>query len=115
MDNYFSKEVLQGLEAAKKRALKSSNRLCVHMGENVYPVTKTWENGFAMRASDDANLRGLVDVFDGPRHLHQCLIVCAEQQFDEVHYEYKRATEADSQPPVDFVRATDAPIALLGK
>jgi hypothetical protein len=87
----------------------------VHVGDDVFRVTKTFDNGFCIPADLDTDLRGLVDVYDGPKHLFQCLIVCAELSDDEVHYEYKRSTEVVDQPPVDFVRAEDAPIALLAK
>ncbi len=115
MESFLSDEVRNGLDQARKRAKKSSNRLCVHVGDKVYRVTQTFDNGFSLPEDLGADLRGLVDVYDGPKHLFQCLIVCADQADGEVHYEYKRTTEAVDQPPVDFVRAEDAPIALLGK
>jgi hypothetical protein len=115
MESFLSNEVRLGLDQARKRAIKSSNRLCAHVGDNVYRITQTFENGFSLPAELDIDLRGLVDVYDGPKHLYQCLIVCAEKAAGEVHYEYKRSTEAVDQPPVDFVRKEDAPIALLGK
>ena len=113
MESFLSNEVRMGLEQARKRATKTSNRLCVHVGEKVYRVTKTFDNGFCVPADLGVELRGLVDVYDGPKHLFQCLVVCAELSDDEVYYEYKRTTEAVDQAPVDFVRADDAPIALL--
>jgi hypothetical protein len=113
MDSFISEEVRAGLDQARKRAMKSNNRMCVHVGEKVIRIGKTFDNGFAISVSAGTDLRGLVNVFDGPKHLYQCLIVCAEQVGDEIHYEYKRTTDATAQPPVDFVRAEDAPIALL--
>ena len=113
MESFLSDEVRRGLDQARKRATKASSRLCVHVGDTVYRVTKTFDNGFCVPAEVGAELRGLVDVYDGPKHLFQCLIVCAELADDEVHYEYKRTTEAVDQAPVDFVREEDAPIALL--
>lgn len=115
MESFLSNEVRIGLDQARNRAMKSSNRLCVHVGDNVYRITQTFDNGFSLPADLSIDLRGLVDVYDGPKHLYQCLIVCAEKADDEVHYEYKRSTEAVDQAPVDFVRTEDAPIALLSK
>lgn len=113
MDSFISAEVRAGLDQARKRAIKSNNRLCVHVGEKITRIVKTFDNGFAVNTDGGAELRGLVNVFDGPKQLYQCLIVCAEQQGDEIHYEYKRTTDASAQPPADFVRVEDAPIALL--
>jgi hypothetical protein len=115
MESFLSDEVRIGLEQARKRATKTSNRLCVHVGSDVHRVTKTFDNGFCVPADLGAELRGLVDIYDGPKHLFQCLIVCAELSDDEVYYEYKRTTAAVEQAPADFVRTEDAPIALLAR
>ena len=115
MDSFISQEVRAGLDQARKRAKKANNRLCVHVGDKAVRIVKTFDNGFAVNANAGAELRGLVNVYDGSKHLYQCLIVCAEQQGDEIHYEYKRTTDAGTQPPVDFVRGEDTPIALLGR
>jgi hypothetical protein len=115
MESFLSDEVRVGLEQARKRAAKASKRLCVHVGNDVFRITQTFDNGFSVPADLDTDLRGLVDVYDGPKHLFQCLIVCAELSDDDVHYEYKRTTEAVDQAPVDFVRVEDAPIALLAR
>ena len=115
MESFLSDEVRQGLDQARKRATKASNRLCVHVGNDVFRITKTFDNGFCVPADLETDLRGLVDVFDGPKHLFQCLIVCSELSDGEVHYEYKRSTEVVEQAPVDFVRTEDAPIALLAR
>lgn len=113
MDSFLSEEVRKGLEQARSRALRKSDRLCVHMDGEVYRISRTFDDGFALPAGKHIELRGLVDVFDGPKHLYQCLIVCSELVDDEVYYEFKRTTEASNKAPVDFVRAEDAPVALL--
>lgn len=114
MDTFISDEVIQGLERAKERAIRKENKLCVHMGNNVYSVIRLWENGFALNAKTDPKLRGLVSVFDGSKMLYQCLIVCSAQEAGEVHYEFKRQTGTEYQPAVDFVLDRSKPIALLG-
>lgn len=114
MDTFISDEVIQGLERAKERAIRKENKLCVHMGSNVYSVIRLWENGFALNAKTDPKLRGLVSVFDGSKMLYQCLIVCSAQEAGEVHYEFKRQTGTEYQPAVDFVLDRSKPIALLG-
>ena len=113
MDSFLSPEVQAGLDKARARAIKSNGRLCVHMGDAVIRITETWDNGFALPKELDPTLRGLVNVYDGPKHLYQCLIVTAEVDDDCVRYEFKRTTNVADQPAADFVRAEDAPMALL--
>ncbi|WP_284377500.1 hypothetical protein [Amylibacter marinus] len=114
MDSFLSPEVRAGLEKAQTKALRNSSRLCVHANEEVLRIHETWQGGFSLPVDMAPALRGRVDVFDGPKHLYQCLIVFAEQQGDFIKYEYKRLTNVVSQQPVDFVLTEDAPIALLG-
>ena len=58
-------------------------------------------------------LRGTVEVRDGAKVLHECLILCAALDGVEVTYEYKRLQRADGKQPLDFVQAEDAPVAFL--
>ena len=111
---FLPKEVQEGLDRARKAALRRSSRLSVHVGEDVHPVLRAWEGGFAMEAEDAPLLRGLVDLYDGPHHLARCLSVASVGQPGEVQYEMKRMTDAGVTQPVDFERAEDAPVALLG-
>ena len=115
MSDHLPKEVRDGLEEARKAARRKSNRLRLQIGDEVYPVLRAWEDGFALALEDAPRLRGLVDLFDGGRHISQCLIVASSEETHEMIYEFKRATEAVDQQPVDFVRERDAPIALIGK
>ena len=115
MDTFISADVRKGLERARRRATKSGNRLCVHTNGNVFRVTEAWTGGFSMPAETVENLRGLIDIYDGPKYLFQCLIVAAEVNGDQNFFEYKRMTKILEQPPVDFVRSEDAPTALLEK
>lgn len=113
MDSFLPPDVQLGLDNARARAIKSSGRLCVHMGDAVIRISQTWENGFALPKELDPVLRGSVNVYDGPKHLYQCLIVAAEVDGDDVRYEFKRTTNVTQQPPADFILTEDAPIALL--
>ena len=108
-------EVLAGLSKARADALRTSKRLRVSVGEEVYPIIRMWDGGFAMSAENTPNLRGTVEVCDGARVLHECLIICSEQNGPEITYEVKRLQRADGERPLDFARADDAPVALLTK
>ena len=114
MTTFLSKEVQEGLDMARKRALKKKSRLRVHVDDEIFPVLKFWETGFALDAENAPHLRGLVDLYDGSRHLYQCLIVASEREDDQMVYDFKRNTAAVDHAPLDFVRDENAPIALLG-
>lgn len=113
MSTFLSKEVRDGLAAARMASLKKASRLRVHTGEDVFTVLRLWTDGFAVEAESTPPLRGLVDVFDGANHLYQCLIIASEEENGEMRYEFKRSTAASDNAPLDFYRDPDAPIALL--
>lgn len=106
-------EVRAGLAAAARRSTRRRARYRVRVGGEVFPVLRLWEDGFALGREHARSLRGLVDLFDGSRHLSQCLIVASAPDGDEVICEFKRNTAAADRPPLDFARDEDAPAALL--
>lgn len=115
MSDYLPKEVREGLEAARRANLLKRSRLCVHVGDDVYRVLRFWETGFALDAEDAPKLRGLVDLYDGPRHLYQCLIVASSDEGSDRVFEFKRATPAADRAPLDFAMDVVGPVALLGR
>lgn len=114
MSAYFSKEVLEGLEMARKRALKKKSRLRVMVGDAAFAVLDLRDSGFALDIHDAPKLRGLVDLYDGTRHLYQCLIVASEEEGTLMRYEFKRSTPATDRAALDFARDENAPVALIG-
>lgn len=115
MTEFLPKEVREGLEKARKASLRKKNRLRVHAGGEIYPVLRFWDSGFALDGEDAPHLRGLVDIYDGGRHLYQALIVASSEEQGELHFEFKRSTAASDKAPLDFYRDPEAPIALLGR
>jgi hypothetical protein len=115
MTTFFSKEVLEGLEQARKRDLRKKSRLRVAVGEEAFRVLELREGGFALDVEDAPKLRGLVDLYDGARHLYQCLIVASEEDGHLMRYEFKRATPATDRAALDFARDEAAPVALIGE
>lgn len=113
MSEFLPKEVREGLEMARKRDLRKRSRLRVHVGDDVFPVLRFWEGGFALDAETAPKLRGLLDLYDGGRHLYQCLIIASDEEQGEMVYEFKRNTAAVDKAPLDFYRDENAPIALL--
>lgn len=115
MSTYVSDEVRAGLELARLAALKKASRLRVQAGDDIHPVLRLWRDGFAVEAATTPPLRGLVDVFDGARHLCQCLIVASGAGAGEMRYEFKRATAAADAAALDFWRDPGAPVGLIGR
>lgn len=113
MSEFLPKEVREGLELARKRDLKRKSRMRVHVGDEIFPILKSWDNGFALDLDNAPHIRGLVDLYDGARHLYQCLIIASQEELGEMHYEFKRNTAAIDKAPLDFYRDENAPIALL--
>lgn len=115
MSTFLPPEVQAGLDEARKRATRTSRRLRIEAGGDSYSVLHAWEGGFALDADAAEHLRGRVDLYDGTRHVSQCLIVASEEDSGEIRFEYKRITEATGEQPLDFERAPDAPVALIGR
>ena len=114
MSTYVSKEMSAELDAARIASLKKASRLRVELGDNYFKILRLWKDGFTVEAETTPQLRGLVDIYDGANHLYQCLIIADEEDAGEMRYEFKRNTAAADKAPLDFYRAPDAPIALLG-
>lgn len=113
MSEFLPEAVRKGLEDARVAMLRRSSRLCIHDGDRVHRVLRLWDGGFSVDARDAPRLRGFVDLYDGVRHLYQCLIVAGRQEDNEMIYEFKWNTAVADRPAADFVRADDAPVALI--
>jgi hypothetical protein len=114
MLEFLPKEVREGLEAARKRDHKRKSRLRVEVGDAVYPVLRFWQDGFALDADfSPGKLRGLVDVYDGSRHVFQCLIMASSIENGELVCDFKRATAVTGRAPLDFWRDENAPVGYL--
>ena len=106
-------EVQAGLDQARKRALKRSSRLAIEAGGRRLKVLRLLDDGFAVDAESVPHLRGLVDLYDGARHLSRCLVVASEEEGGEIRYEVKQMTAAADVQPLDYARAEDAPVGLI--
>lgn len=114
METVFSKEIQAGLDAARTASLKRASRLRIEAGGATHIVLRMWKTGFAVAVEDAPKLRGLVDIFDGSKHLFQCLIIATEEAVPgEMHYEFKRATPVAERAALDFEVAENAPAALI--
>lgn len=110
---YLPKEVQAGLDAARKAELKKKNRLRVKAGEDTFKVLRFREDGFTLDVEEAPHLRGFVDLYDGAKHLYQCLVIASVEEDGEMFYEFKRATAASNAPARDYVVEDNAPVALV--
>lgn len=115
MLEFFSKELREGFEAARKKQNARKTRLRVRIGSEIYPILRLWEDGLALDAEQLPHLRGLVDVYDGARHLSQCLIVASTVENGQLICDFKRSTPVTDKPPLDFWRDENAPVGYLPK
>lgn len=113
MLEFLPKEVREGLEAAHKRDTKRKSRLRVQLGDAVFPIIRLWDEGFALDAARTPRLRGLVDVYDGARHICQCLIVASTVENGELICDFKRSTLVRDVAPLDFWKDENAPVGYL--
>lgn len=114
MTTFLTRELQEGLDAARKLAAKKKSRLKVEVGQESWPVLRMWQGGFALDADVAPHLRGLVDLYDGSRHLMQALVVASEEEGGELRFEFKRATRAEERPAIDYERDENAPVGLIG-
>ena len=115
MSEYLPKEVREGLERARKKDAMKKSRMRVRVGDQAFTILKYWDKGFALDLEDAPHLRGLVDLYDGGRHVSQCLIVASAEEAGEMQYEFKRATPVATSAALDFERDEQAPVALIEK
>lgn len=113
MLEFLSRELRDGLEAAHKRRMRRKSRMHIRLGDAVYPVLRMWEGGFSLEPRFGHRLRGLVDLYDGPRHILQCLIVASTEDGGEIRCEFKRVTQVTDRPPADFWRGEAPPAGYL--
>lgn len=115
MLEFLPVEVREGLEVARKRDMRRKSRLRVHLGGQVYPVLRFWDDGFSVDGDRATHLRGLVDIYDGARHVFQGLIIASTVENGELICEFKRSNAVSDQPPLDFWHDENAPVGYLPK
>lgn len=113
MNDFLPEAVRQGLDAARKEALKRKDRLCVHDSDNVYRIRRFWDAGFSLDIDVAEKLRGRVEIYDGARHLYQCLIVGSSVEGEERIFEFKWLHPVTDAAPVDYERPDFVPAGLI--
>lgn len=115
MSMFLPQEVRDGLEQARKKALRKASRLRVTVGDETVPILRFEDSAFTVDLANAPSLRGFVDIYDGSRHLYQALILASHEDGDQMTYEFKRMTATADRAPLDYERPDDAPVALIGQ
>jgi hypothetical protein len=113
MLEHLPAEVREGLDRARKRASARNRRLALHLGDAVFPILRLWDTGFALDAARVGQLRGFVEIHEGPRLILTGLIQAAELQDGELICTFKRVTPASDRAAQDYEVATERPAGLL--
>lgn len=113
MSEYLPKEIRDQLAAAQRHTERKRATRSVHADDQAFAIIDMSDHGFALVADDAPRLRGLIDIYEGARHLYQALIVTARQDGDLMRYDFKRNTATAQTAPVDFVQDDVRPAGLL--
>ncbi|MBP7003601.1 hypothetical protein [Amaricoccus sp.] len=76
--------------------------LVLEAGTRRFPILDLAADSCLIEASDSACLRGYADIWDGERHLAQCLLVVAAPEGGLLRCSFKRRTAFRLEPPRDF-------------
>ena len=87
----------------------------MQVGEAVFPVLRLTENEILLEAGMAPRLRGLVDVYDGARHILQALIIATTEENGRLVCSFKRSNTVRDSAPLDYERDEDAPVGYLPK
>lgn len=115
MNDVLPQAVQDGLQAARKAALQRNDRLCVHDGDDVYRIVGFWEDRLSLAADDAHKLRGRVEIYDGARHLYQCLIVNSRIEGDVCVFDFKWLHPVADKAAVDFELPDFVPAGLIAR
>ncbi len=85
---------------APRRALRPG--LVLEAGTRRFPILALSGESCLIEAADSATLRGYADIYEGERHLAQCLIVVAAPEGDLLRCSFKRRTAFRLDPPQDY-------------
>ncbi len=76
--------------------------LVLAAGTRRFPILDLTADSCLIEASDSATLRGYADIYDGERHLSQCLLVLAAPEGELLRCSFKRRTAFRVDPPQDY-------------
>lgn len=78
--------------------------LVLEAGSRRFPILELTDDSLVIEAPDSATLRGYADIYDGARHIAQCLLLLAAPEGEFLRCTFKRRTPFRLDPPADFAR-----------
>ena len=85
--------------------------LRVVSGHVSWPIRRIWSDGFSLAIGQQ--IRGLVDVFDGERHVFSCLACENGTDGDEQLFVIQQRNKGHAHAPRDFASEADVPAGAL--
>ena len=89
----------RAIEAGTVRQVRD---LVMKSGRGRFPVVAIGAESCLIEAAVGTAPRGLVDIYDGERHVAECLIVLAAPEGPFLRCLFKRRTASRLDPPPDF-------------
>lgn len=113
MLEFLPQEVRDGIAAARKREQRRKSRLHARVGDAVFPILRFWDEGFALDPDRSPPLRGMVDIYDGSRHILRCLIITSAAENGELVCDFKRSATVSDSAPLDYWLEQAKPTGLI--
>ena len=101
MDVFLPQGFVAGVGRGKTHGAKRASQMSVQAGGTRYPVSRRWDTGFAVSASEVPHLKGVVALYDGAEKAADCLIMNCQNLEGELVFTIKRAT------PFNYACATE--------
>lgn len=76
--------------------------LMLAAGSRKFPILDLRDDSCLIEAPDSAMLRGFADLYDGDRHIAECLLLLAAPEGDLLRCAFKRRTNFRLEPPRDY-------------
>lgn len=82
--------------------VRRGRQLVMQCGSRRFPVVAIGTDGCLIDAHDGWVPRGFADIYDGERHVAECLIVLAAPEGPYLRCIFKRHTASRADPPRDY-------------
>ncbi len=81
---------------------RRGDQLFMESGSRRFPVVAMGPDSCLIDAPEGWTPRGFVDIFEGDRHVEQCLILLAAPEGPFLRCSFKQRTASRTEPPRDF-------------
>lgn len=109
MLEHLPQDIRDAMMRPNRRDRMRGRTLHLHLGDQIFPILRMWDDGFAIDAARLPQLRGAVEIRDGTRRVWTCLIVAAAVEGGELVCAFKRLSPAQDSAPADYWRGGALP------